>query len=229
MRLLTPAGPSDRGVHDGLAYTLWHPSGEPWARLVILHGAGSCKESHHDFARVAAAAGIAAACFDLRGHGDSEGDLDDRVLGDIGAIAGLLGDTGPLLLRGSSMGGYLSLVAAPALGASAAVAICPASSEMLRRGLRMGSFDFRADRPALEAFLEANLVRDAVAAYEGPVLILHAEGDERVPVEHSLELQELLRHPHSRVITVPGGHHRSVQHDGELQAVALRWLRAACV
>jgi hypothetical protein len=27
-----------------------------------------------------------------------------------------------------------------------------------------------------------------------------------------------------RLIVVPGGHHRSVQHDGELQGETLRWL-----
>ncbi len=56
------------------------------------------------------------------------------------------------------------------------------------------------------------------------MLLLHAEGDEQVPVEHSRELAERLRAPDSRLITVPGGHHRSVQHDPELHAVSLRWI-----
>jgi hypothetical protein len=29
------------------------------------------------------------------------------------------------------------------------------------------------------------------------------------------------------LITVPGGHHRSVQHDAELQGAALRWIERA--
>jgi hypothetical protein len=33
------------------------------AGIVILHGAGSCKESHHDFARAAIAAGFAAIAY----------------------------------------------------------------------------------------------------------------------------------------------------------------------
>ena len=56
------------------------------------------------------------------------------------------------------------------------------------------------------------------------MLLLHAEGDEQVPVEHSRELAELTRSPRSRLIAVPGGHHRSVQHDPDLQAVSLRFL-----
>ena len=62
----------------------------------------------------------------------------------------------------------------------------------------------------------------ATAALELPLLLLHAEGDERVPVEHSRELARAA--PNARLIAVPGGHHRSVQHDGDLQAETLRWL-----
>ena len=38
-------------VHDGLAYALFLPEGEPDVGVVVLHGAGSSKESHFDFAR----------------------------------------------------------------------------------------------------------------------------------------------------------------------------------
>jgi uncharacterized protein len=54
---------------------------------------------------------------------------------------------------------------------------------------------------------------------------MHAEGDERVPVAHSRELARRFRDPRSELVVVPGGHHRSVQHDAELQGHALRWLR----
>ncbi len=58
------------------------------------------------------------------------------------------------------------------------------------------------------------------------MLLLHAEGDEQVPVEHSRELATLLSSPRSRLIALPGGHHRSIQHDAEMQAVSLRFIRA---
>ena len=53
MRYETPAPPAELGELDGLAYSLWLPDADPWAGVVILHGAGSCKESHHDYARAA--------------------------------------------------------------------------------------------------------------------------------------------------------------------------------
>ena len=224
MRYETPAPPADVGEADGLAYSLWLPEGDPWAGLVILHGAGSCKESHHDFARAARAAGLAAVCFDQRGHGDTGGELDGRVLDDVATIAALLGDL-PLALRGSSMGGYLAILAAEHLGARAAVAICPASADGLSRGLRGGELDFPADIPSLEAFLSRAPVgrrrraaRDAAAA--------PARRGRRARAGGALARAGAARaRPRSELVVVPGGHHRSVQHDAELQGHALRWLR----
>ena len=125
------------------------------------------------------------------------------------------------------MGGYLALVSASVANAAAVVAICPAGGENLRRGLADGRFTFDADRPALDRFLSAHDVHAAAAALEVPVLLLHAEGDEQVPVEQSRELAALLRSPQSRLIAFPGGHHRSIQHDAELQAVSIRFIERA--
>ena len=224
MRYETPAGPAEQGMTDGLAYSLWLPEQPPEAGFVILHGAGSCKERHHDFARAARSAGCSAVCFDQRGHGASEGALGARLIEDVATVAALLGDV-PLVLRGSSMGGYVAILAAQRLRARAVVAICPASAEGLERGLRAGDFDFRADEPGLEGFLAEHPLAEAVAQTSVALLLLHAEGDERVPVSHSIELAERSPAPQTKLVVVPGGHHRSIQHDAELQGMALRWVR----
>ncbi len=231
MRTVNAPRPAELGRHEGLAYSLWLPSGPARGGVVILHGAGSCKESHHDYARALIAAGLAALSFDQRGHGESEGPMDARALDDVARMSALLrracgDDSGsmPLALRGSSMGGYLSIVAAPLVPAAAIVAICPASGEGLRRGLAAGRFQFDADAEALDALFAAHDLHDAVGELDVPLLLLHAQGDEQVPVEHSRELAARLRAPSSRLIVVPGGHHRSIQHDDELQAVSLRFI-----
>ena len=226
MRYETPAPPAELGELDGLAYSLWLPEADPWAGIVIVHGARSCKESHHDFARAARAAGLSAVCFDQRGHGATGGSLDGRALDDVAAVAGLLGDV-PLCLRGSSMGGYLAILAAAPVGARAVVAICPASADGLWRGLRSGELEFPADVPSLEAFLAEHPLDAAVERLEIPLLLLHAEGDEQVPAAHSRELARRSPDPRTELVVVPGGHHRSVQHDAELQGVALRWVERA--
>jgi pimeloyl-ACP methyl ester carboxylesterase len=57
------------------------------------------------------------------------------------------------------------------------------------------------------------------------MLLLHAEDDEVVPVTRSRELAA--RAPGTRYVEVPGGHHRSIQHDAELQALSARFIEDA--
>jgi alpha-beta hydrolase superfamily lysophospholipase len=230
--LRTPQPPAHVGRHAGLSYALFLPAGEPAGGVVILHGAGSCKESHFDFARAARAAGLAAVAFDQRGHGESGGVLGDGLLDDVAAIAGLLPTTAsgggrPLALRGSSMGGYVALLAARKLDARAVVAICPAGADDLLRGLRAGSFEFDADAPALERFLRDHDLVRTVQELRAALLLLHAQGDEQIPADHSAALYRAARMPGKRLIVVPGGHHRSIQHDAELQAESVRFIARA--
>ena len=210
-----------------LAHLLDMPAGEPWGGLVILHGAGSRKENHADMAAAAAAAGLAAVRFDMRGHGETGGQLDGRALDDVVAAAALLPAGLPFALRGSSMGGYLALIAAESAGAAAVVAICPPPAALLARGLRTGRLEVAADTAALEALLASHPLEAALDALELPVLIQHAEDDEQVPVDGSRALAARLRHPASRLYVRPGGDHRSMQHDPSAQAAALAWLRQA--
>jgi pimeloyl-ACP methyl ester carboxylesterase len=107
------------------------------------------------------------------------------------------------------------------------VAIAPAAVREFRRGLVGGRFAFAVEVEALDELLAGCDLPRAVADLAAPLLIMHAEGDERVPVTHSRELARSFARPESRLIVAAGGHHRSVQHDEELQAVALRWLDAA--
>jgi len=208
-----------------LAHALDRPDGDPWGGLVILHGAGSRKENHADMGRAAAAAGLMAVRYDMRGHGETGGQLDGRAIEDVAAAAALLPAGLPLALRGSSMGGYLALAAAAEAGAAAVVAVCPAPAPLLARGLRTGRLEVAADTASLESLLARNPLEAALAALDVPVLIQHAEGDEQVPVSGSRELAGALRHPASRLDVAPGGDHRSVQHDPSAQAAALAWLR----
>ena len=209
------------GRHEGLAYALYRPDGPARGGVVICHGADSTKESHYDFARLLRANGVAAICFDQRGHGESEGALGARVLDDVAAMASLLAP-GPIGLRGSSMGGWLSIAAAERVRAAAVVAICPATTDGLLRGVRTGRFAFRANGDELQLVM-AHIDLEVAAHDLGErLLLLHADGDEVVPVEHSKALHAAA--PGSRLVVAPGGHHRSIQHDPEFQAHSARFL-----
>ena len=157
-------------------------------------------------------------------HKVTPGSADHSYGIQVAQMAGLL-PAGPVALRGSSMGGYLALVSAAAVGAAGVVTICPASAAGMRRGLAAGRFEFRCDLAAFDAFLAANDEGPAAEQLGCPLLLLHAEGDEVVPVELSRRLA--LRAPGSRLVEVPGGHHRSIQHDGEMQDLSVRFLERA--
>jgi hypothetical protein len=199
--------------------------------VVIVHGAGSRKENHADFARLANANGWAALAFDARGHGASQGDMSPGAVEDVVRMAGLLGaepgvDPDRVIARGSSMGGFLALHAAAVSPRIAGViAVCPAGEDGLSRGLKRGELEMRvADVDALRAWLGEHDLRDAVELIgPRPLIFLHAEGDEQIPYSWSQELYERAIGPR-RLILAPGGHHRSVQHDPELQTTALRWI-----
>jgi fermentation-respiration switch protein FrsA (DUF1100 family) len=131
------------------------------------------------------------------------------------------------------MGGFTAIMAAAASNGSvgAVVAICPAPGDMLARGLRSEErpIEFRADRERLEPWLESVSLSDAAASL-GPagtaLLLMHARGDEQVPYTVSEELLGVASEP-KRLLLLPGGHHRSLQHDVEMQNEALRFVERA--
>jgi uncharacterized protein len=223
--------PPELGELDGLAYALFLPDGEPRAGVVILHGAGSAKESHYDFARGCRADGIAALAYDARGHGRSQGEFGPGAIDDALSMVELLrGHAERVALRGSSMGGFQAIHAgAGDHSLCAVVAICPAPDELLLRGLRSGEpLRFRCDVPATTEWLGSLDIYAAVGDL-GPqtgLLLMHARGDEQIPWTVSEDLHAAAHEP-KRLLVLPGGHHRSLQHDLELQAVSRRFILAA--
>ena len=213
------------GEADGLAYSLWLPEGDPWAgagdpaRGGIVQGEpprlrprGALRRASPRSASTSAgtatrAASSTAACSTTsppsrRCSATSRSPCAAR------AWAATWRSSPP----------STSAPAPPWRSARPAPTACA-------RGLRGGELDFPADVPSLEAFLAEHPLDAAVERLALPLLLLHAEGDERVPVAHSRELARLAPDPRSELVVVPGGHHRSVQHDAELQGHALRWLR----
>ena len=226
-----PPQPPELGARNGLAYALFRPDAEPPAGVVILHGGGSAKESHFDFARLCREAGMAALAYDARGHGRSDGPLGASAIEDALAMCELMREHAPrLALRGSSMGGCVAIHAAsrdPDI--AAVVAICPATEDLLLRALRSGGLPgLEADRDALEPFLESLDLYSAVSRLGSAtaLLLLHARGDEQVPYAVSEQLHAAAHEP-KRLILVPGGHHRSLQHDLEVQNLSLRFIEEA--
>lgn len=239
----SPAMPAESGRLNGIAYCLWLPAESAWPApaVIVLHGAGSQKENHADFARSAVGNGFAALTFDIRGHGESEGDLGPSVVDDLGELAAMLAgrpeiDAARVAVRGSSMGGLMAIHAgAGSDRVAAVVAICPAAEQAMLPMARKvaagepvpeGSFwaAMRVDAAGLVPWLENNDVHEAVERIGSkPLLLIHAKGDEVVPCSRSEQLYERAAEPKGLWL-LEGGDHRSAQHDAEIQAESLRWL-----
>lgn len=181
--------------------------------VLVVHGYQSCGDNHHDFARLLAEQGITAMALDLRGHGSSGGALDLGAIDDVGAALAELADRGcaPLGLRGSSLGGFLSVLAAardPRVQAVVALAT-PRAEALAGR--------FEMDWPQ-------ELDLDAAARADGPArLYIHARGDEVVPWGHSAWLAGISPDP-VRLRVEMGGTHTSLQHDPGIQALSADFL-----
>ena len=226
-----PPQPPELGTRGGLSYALFAPERPATGGVVILHGADSTKESHYDFGRMCRSYGLAAVAYDARGHGRSAGAFGPSALGDVLAMCDVVHEHAPeVALRGSSMGGFCAIHAAALEPAVAAVvAICPAPEDVLIRGLRSGrippdAFDMETAEPWL-----STLDLYGAAAALGPataLLLLHARGDELVPYSVSEELYRVASEP-KRLLLLPGGHHRSLQHDLEIQNLSARFIERA--
>lgn len=221
-------------VHAGLQLAFQKSAGvEPtfvWLGGFKSDMAGTKAQALADWAQTR---GQAFLRFDYSGHGCSGGRFDD------GTISGWLGDAlavidaqsqGPLVLVGSSMGGWLSLLAARerAERVRALLLIAPAA-DMTER-LMWPGFDADAQRQIVEtgryewpslydpepyvvtrALIEdgrRHLIMDDPIAFPGPVRILQGGRDPDVPEAHVRTLAGLIQSPDLRFTLVPDGDHR---------------------
>lgn len=240
MESLTLSGPIQ------LAANLFLPQEKdwsaPWPAVVIVHGFAGSKDSHTEFGHFLAEHGFAALAIDLRGHGQSQGEMDDRVLDDLGAALVYLAahpkiDGQRIALRGSSLGGSMVIhggVLYPQV--RAVVAICPApeslilewaeEGDMAEQAREMG-LSLRVNQDGLMRYLRTHDVRQAVSKLSPkPLLLIHATGDEMIPYASTQELYALAREPKS-LLLIPGGNHRSAQHDPTVHKQVVDWLRQA--
>ena len=212
----------------------------PYPAVVICHGIGSRKESHGAFAGWMAQHGFAALCFDFRGHGESEGQLDDHTLDDVSAAIDFVTtrqevDRSRVALRGSSMGGMLALHAAVNDARVRAVAaIAPAveaatadwiESGWLQKLLEREHLSARVDIASFVHYLRARNSRAEIAQLAPrAVLLIHCKNDELIPYHSSEGLYALAREPR-KIILIEDGHHRFAQQDEGVHRTTLEWFK----
>ncbi len=181
----------------------------------------------------ARARGQAFVRFDYQGHGGSSGDFSEGTIGiwaaDAIAVLDALTD-GPQVLIGSSMGGWIMLLAALArrerVAALVGIAAAPDFTEDLmwhglspalrdqlaRDGLYRQPSEY-SDEPycitmkLIEDGRDHLLLRDGIAL-ACPVRLIHGTADGDVPWETSLELMTALESGDVELLLVKGGDHR---------------------
>jgi pimeloyl-ACP methyl ester carboxylesterase len=178
----------------------------------------------------AEAQGRAMLRFDYAGCGQSGGDFETQTLhgwrGDVLAMIDEVADEGPLVLVGSSMGGWLMLLAALARPERVAglVGIAAAADftdwgfsqeqkiHILSEGrLEQPSPYGEAPTVTTRAFWESGealRLLHAPIAIDCPVRLLHGQEDKDVSWTWSLELMKLIRSADVQTAIVKDGDHR---------------------
>jgi len=182
---------------------------------------------------------------DYSGCGESGGSFADGTLGRwCDEVLALIGArlSGPVVLVGSSMGGWLALLAGRALGSRlvglVGIAAAPDFTDWgcsvdEQRRLAGGETVYEDNpygpeptpiHPGFWADAQARRLLVGEIALDCPVRLLHGQDDEVVPPEISLRLARALRSPDVQVTLVKGGDHR-LSRDGDI-ALLLRTVAA---
>jgi pimeloyl-ACP methyl ester carboxylesterase len=235
----------DRSDRPRLAYR-FRPGRGP--TIVFLPGYGSDMTGGKAVAldAHAAATGRAMLRFDYAGCGESEGDFADQTLeawlGDALALIDSL-TAGPLILVGSSMGGWLMLLAALArpgrvvglVGIAAAPDFtewdfdAARRAELARAGVLHEPSDYDSPTVTTLAFWQSGqrqLLLGGEIAIDAPVRILHGQRDDVVPWRIAIELSERLRSADVQLTLVKDGDHR-LSRDGDI-ALLIATVEALC-
>ena len=176
--------------------------------------------------------GNGAVLFDYSGHGESDGRFEDGTISawreDTLAAIDTLSD-GPLILVGSSMGGWMALLAALARPGrvKGLVLIAPApdfteklmwagltseqQEEVMTQGVTLRPSAYGTPDPITKALIEDGRgwqILNAPIAFDGPVRILQGMEDPDVPWPHALEINEQLTSSNVVLTLIKDGDHR---------------------
>ena len=177
----------------------------------------------------AAAQGMAMLRLDYSGCGESEGAFEDGTLDiwrdDVLAVLAKA-NVGPLILIGSSMGGWLMLLVAEALGkqvtAMVGIAAAPDFTDwdfdaadratIAANGRIERPSDYGYDPMVITRGFwqsgQANLKLAGEVAIDCPVRLIHGQCDPDVPWETSFKLADALRSSDVQTILLKDGDHR---------------------
>ena len=221
---------------------------EKYPLFIVIHGfTGDCEEEHiRAAARVMRECGYGTLRVDMYGHGKSDGQFRDHTLykwitNALAVIdyAKALPQVTEINLCGHSQGGLLVMLAA-ALKRDTVRRLIPLSPaamipEQARAGQLLGiTFDPQHVPDELvswdDRILDGNYARiaqtihveEAIAAYNGPVLIVHGDADESVPFE--VGEKAAAEYENAELARIPGDTHCFDYHLDLMEEAVRAWL-----
>lgn len=191
-------------------YGWWIPHPTPRATIVFAHGYGKNREQSDlplkELIPEFHEQGYQFLTFDFRGSGISEGNrvtVGAKEQSDLAAAIAYAKERsdGPIVLYGVSMGAATALATADETDVAAVIADSPFSD---LRGYLETNLPVWSDLPNFPftpvimtvtpwfTGLDADLVKpiDDIAQVEAPVLLIHSQGDDAIPVSESEQLAE---------------------------------------
>lgn len=241
---------------DGLELVgeVYMPIGNrPMPALCICHGipAGPPDPQDRGYAELAqkfCAAGFVTLIFNFRGTGISDGNID--ILGwsrDLQTALDFLHgleevDKSRVCLLGFSGGAAVSVYVAAhdTRVCSVAACACPADFSLLagketalssiQHFREIGAIRDKDFPPSTKEWLRGFETISPIQCIDRvsprPLLVIHGDADEVVPIEHAHKLYQKAKEPKELKI-IPGGEHK-LRLDEKAMAATLDWLRAKC-
>ncbi|MEX2185565.1 MAG: alpha/beta hydrolase [Pirellulales bacterium] len=183
---------------------------KPRAVVLIAHGnAGNITNRAHLLASMRAA-GAASMVFDYRGYGKSEGTpSEEGVLADARAArAWLAGRTGvaesAIVMMGESLGGGVAVDLAANDGAAGLILLSTFTS---LPDVAARVYPWAPVRLLMRTRLNSLAI---IPRYAGPVLQLHGDRDEIVPIDLAQRLFDAVPDAGKRFVTLRGGSHNAI-------------------
>lgn len=238
----------DDGIRLNAKLDLPVPAEGKHPLVIVIHGFTGHMEERHivEVSKVFNELGFATLRVDMYGHGHSDGLFENHTLYKwltnamtvIDYARGLDFVT-EIYLCGHSQGG-MTVMLAGAMKHDQISGIIPLSPawmipELAREGTLLGlDYDPEHIPERLPAWgdrgLGANYVRvaqtihveDAIDRYDGPVLIVHGDEDEAVPVAYGIKAAE--RYRNCKLVLIPGDDHCYNRHLDQVLAAVREWM-----
>ena len=239
---------SDDGIRISAVLEMPENNPDKCPLFIVIHGFTSNKDRPHTLAacRAMRDAGFATLRADMYGHGESGGDFENHTLfkwiSNIMALidyARTLDFVAEIWLSGHSQGGLAAALVAGLEPDRIRGLILRAPAFMIPVGARTGLLlgekydpDHIPDSiPLIKGMtLNGNYIRvaqmihaeDAIDRFRGPVLILHGEKDDVVPLHDSENAAK--RYANGTFTVIPGENHSFEFYQDQMREIILKWL-----